>query len=343
MIFLWILLIAHFLICLILLLLRVFKVLNVEYIMILIAFFIPIWGIIMLIYKVNSDRHEERKAAKIELERPVAEEEKKSISVDSENKEIVPLSEALVVNDESTRRELMVDILYNVNSSVVVDDDEMIDKVVPLDEALVVNDTATRRALIIDVLYNNPSDYVSQLYNAKANGDTEVVHYAATALTEIQKEFDLKFQEIAERKAKNPDDEELDDEYQQVLENYISSRLLEGDALKKQLRIYSDLLEKKIEKTESKARWSLLNKKANADLKLEDTDALDKDINLMQKDWADREGMYMFKMQNAILKKDVNLIHQVIDEIHEKNIYLSSELRGLIRFWEDTDSLESIG
>ena len=51
----------------------------------------------------------------------------------------------------------------------------------------------------------------------------------------------------------------------------------------------------------------------------------------------------MFKMQNAILKKDVNLIHQVIDEIHEKNIYLSSELRGLIRFWEDTDSLESIG
>ena len=338
MIFLWIILIAHFLICLVLLALTFFKVIDVEYISIFIAFFIPVWGLLMLLFKVLSDKDQERKGVLIEIERPTAEEEKKSISIDSENKEIVPLSEALVVNDEHTRRDLMVDILYNVNNSVIVDEDEMSDSVVPLDEALVVNDTATRRALIIDVLYNNPSDYVSQLYNAKANGDTEVVHYAATALTEIQKEFDLKFQKIAERKANNPDDEELNEEYQMVLENYISSHLLEGDALKKQLRIYSELLGEKISKTSVKTRWSLLNKKANADLKLEDIEELDKDIKLMQRDYPDREGMYMFKMQSAILKKDVKLVHKIIDEINEKDIYLSSELRNLIMFWDTRTS-----
>lgn len=334
MILFWILLAAHLIICLVLFLLRAFKVLKIEYILIFIALFIPLFGIIMLFCKYFSDRNENRKGTVIEIEKLTAEEEKKSIAVDTENNEIVPLSEALVVNDESTKRGLMVDILYNVNNSIMVDDDELNKDVVPLDEALVVNDTATRRALIMDVLYSNPGDYITQLYNAKANGDTEVVHYAATALAEIQKEYDLKFQDIAERKAKSKNDKELDEEYQNVLESYISSRLLEGDALKKQLRIYSDLLEKKLEDKQVKGRWSLLYKKADADLQLCDTNALDEDIRLMQEEWPDREGMFMYKIKNAILKKDVNLVRSIIEEIKEKNIYLSSELRNLIRLWE---------
>ena len=153
-------------------------------------------------------------------------------------------------------------------------------------------------------------------------------------MAEIQKDFDLKFQDIAERKSENPEDEKLEEEYLTVLENYISSRLLEGEALKKQLRIYSDLLDKKLQRTDIKGRWTILNKKANADLKLEDSVALEEDVRLMQNDWPDREGMFMFKMQNAILKKDVNLIHSIIKEIKDKNVYLSSELRSVIRFWE---------
>lgn len=333
MIIFWILLAVHVLICFILLMLRVFKVLKCEYILIWVSLIIPLFGVIMLIAKVVSDKHQDRKGSKIEIEKLVAEEEKKSISVDTESNEIVPLSEALVVNDETTRRDLMVDILYNVNSSVIVEEDEN-DDVVPLEEALVVNDTATRRALIIDVLYSNPNDFITQLYNAKANGDTEVVHYAATALAEIQKEFDLKFQSIEERRALDPDNKEIEDEYQALLENYISSHLLEGDALRKQLKIYSDLLAQKLDDTKKKGRWTLLNKKANADLKLADIQALDEDIRIMQEEWPDREGMYMFKMQSAILKKDSELVKNIIKEIKEKNVYLSSELRSLISFWE---------
>ena len=332
--YLLILLGAHLLICLILLILRLVKVLKCDYILIFISLFIPVWGVLMLLLKVVSDINENRKAKKIEVERPTAEEDKKSISISSDDKDIVPLSEALVVNDETTRRDLMVDILYNVNQSIVVDDDELMEKIVPIEEALVVNDTATRRALIIDVLYSNPGDFITQLHNAKANGDTEVVHYAATALAEIQKEFDLKFQSIAERKALHPDDKKLDDEYRNLLENYINSHLLEGDGLKKQLRIYSDLLDKKLDNYNVKGRWSIVNKKADADLKLQDTDALDEDIRLMQNEWPDREGVYMFKMQSAILKKDIKLIRSIIDEIKEKNIHMSAELRNLIGFWE---------
>ena len=294
------------------LILRIVRVLKYDYASIFITFLIPIWGALFMVLKRHSDKHEERDRKPIDVERPTTEAEKKSIPVDEEGEEIVPLSEAMVINDEDTKRDMMLDILYNINKSIVVDDDELKEKVVPLEEALVVNDTATRRSLIIDVLYTNPSDYVSQLYEAKSNGDTEIVHYAATALAEIQKDFDLRFQELAEKKARHPKDDSIDKDYQKVLEDYIGSGLLEGDALKKQLQNYSDLLGEQLKKKETGGRWALLNKKSNADLKLKDIEALDKDIEMMAEGWPDREGLYMFKMQSAILKRDSSLIRSIV-------------------------------
>lgn len=336
-------LIAHFLVCTILLILRFCKVIKCEYITIYIAYFIPLWGLVMLMFKRQSDREEDRKGEVIEVEKPKADEDKKSVVVDTEREDVVPLAEALIVNDKATRREMMMDVLYNINRSIVVDEDELKEKIVPLEEALVVNDTATRRALIIDVLYSNPSDYISQLYDAKSNGDTEVVHYAATALTEIQKEFDLQFQDIMERKLKDPENKEIDTEYQMVLENYISSGLLTGDALTNQLRRYSKLLEGKLEENEAKGRWTLLNKKANADLKIGDTEALDMDVAMMIDEYPEREGGYMFKLQSAVLKRDYGLIKKIIEEIKDNNIYMSAELRSVVTYWVGRTEEEQVG
>ncbi|MCR4691970.1 MAG: hypothetical protein K5739_11555 [Lachnospiraceae bacterium] len=314
--------------------LRYSRILRCEYISVFIALFVPVWGPLMLLGKELSDRHNMRPAEVIELERPTAEEEKKSIRVEENAKDIIPLSEALVINDETTRRDMMMDILYNINKSIVVDQDDMNRKVVPLEEALVVNDTATRRELIIDVLYKNPGDYVSQLYEAKSGGDTEIVHYAATALAEIRKDFDKKFQSIHHRMQEDPENERLEAEYEKLLEDYISCGLLEGEALKKQLRIYSDLLEKDIEKGRTAGRWTLLNKKAVTDQKLGDAAALDRDIRLMEEQWPDRERVYLYRMQSAILKKDSGKIRQIIDTMKEKHIHLSPELKSLVGFWE---------
>lgn len=333
----WILIffILHIIVCTVVLCLRILRILKCGYINIFIAFFVPVWGMVMLIRKRYSDKHSEREGEEIDARMPTAEFEKKSIPIDQDEKDIVPLAEALAVNDSVTRRDIMMDILYSVNKSIVVENDDLKEKVVPLEEALVVNDTATRRNLIIDVLYSNPSEYVAQLNDAKENKDTEVVHYAATALAEIQKDFDLKFHDIMLRKAEDPDDEATDNEYQVLLENYIASGLLEGDALRNQLRNYSDLLDRKISRKETKGRWTLLNKKADADLKLRDAKALDKDVVLMSKRWPEHENVYMYKMQSAMLKKDSRRIREIIKEIRDKNIYLSAELRGLVQFWDE--------
>ncbi len=326
--------VIHYCICITLLVLRILTKIHSEFTTLFIAFFIPVWGLIFLLYKHKSDKHSERQSEPITIGRPVADEEKKSVSVEQDDSNIVPLAEAIAINDRATKRDMMLDVLFDINKSIVVDEDDIRERIVPLEEALVVNDTATRRALIIDVLYSNPSDFVSQLFDAKANGDTEVVHYAATALTEIQKDFDLKFKDIMNRRADKPNNDELDLEYMKLLEKYISSGLLEGDGLKNQLRNYSRLISDELKKENVKGRWALANKKANADLQLKDVSEFDKDIEYMMERWPEREGTYMFRMQGAILKKDKGLIEEIISQIKEKNIYLSSELRSLIRFWD---------
>ena len=323
----------HLAVCLLLLLLRIIGVAKYEYIGLLIALLLPVWGVLILFLKAYSDRHRNRAAAALELKQMHAEETMQSIQTEEQGSEAVPLNEALIVNDNATRRQMMRDILYEVNRNIVEDPDDSSDMTVPLEEAMIVNDSATRRTLLIEALYSNPADYVPQLFDAKSNEDTEVVHYAATALTEIQKHYDLQFQALARRRSANPEDGKLDDEYQTLLEKYIASGLLKGDGLRTQLRAYSDLLGKKLRQPEVRGRWSLLNKKAGADLRLGDADALDWDVAQMAEEWADRENYWIFRIESAILRRDAETIQKLLTELKQKNIYMSQKLRSVIDFW----------
>ncbi len=323
----------HFGICLLLLFLRMQESTKYEYSSILISALIPFFGVLLLLERRYSDRHRDREAAKLEVEHMHAEEEKKSISPDTDEREVIPLNEALVVNDNKTRRRMMMDIMYDVNRSINRDPDETHGMTVPLEEAMIVNDSATRRALLIDVLYANPADYISQLFDAKANEDTEVVHYAATALTEIQKDYDTRFQDLARRREESPGDPRLEEEYRALLESYIRSGLLKGDGLRASLRQLSSLLGSRLLRPDTRGKWSLVNRKAETDLQLGDAEALRQDVEMMCLRWPDRENTYLYRIHLAALQKDAKEIQRVIAELKEKEIYLSPGLRSIIRFW----------
>jgi hypothetical protein len=70
--------------------------------------------------------------------------------------------------------------------SVSVDDKKVVADAVPIEEALVVNSARERRQIIMDVLNDNPVEYIQFLQKAGNNEDTEVVHYAVTAMVEIE-------------------------------------------------------------------------------------------------------------------------------------------------------------
>ena len=327
--------ILHILACLLCLLLTKLRVLKSDGIDVFIMFFIPVFGLGNLLIHAWFRWDEERQAKELELARlKIDDLVQKSIVLgdNSETDEVVPLSEAFAVNDAGTQRLIMKEALVDMNTSIQIEEDEVQEKVVPLQEALLLNDSHTKRELVMDVLYTNPSGYLPQLSQARENDDSEVVHYAVTALVEIQKEFDLQFQALAKEMEKKPEDESLLRRHQRLLERYLSSGLLEGSRRDAQLRTYLDVLKKRIAKNEESL--SLWIKKADADMLLLNLDDLRADAEKMIAFRPENEQGYLYLLKYYVLMKKPEGVQEVIRMTEQRGVYLSAEGRNEIAFWK---------
>lgn len=327
-------LIIHIFACLLCGLLTRLRVLKSTYIDVFILFFIPVFGLSFLLIRSRSCRNAQRQAKELELGRlQIDDRVQKSVIVanNSETDDVVPLSEAFAVNNSGTQRVIMKEALVDMDSIVSVEEDAVQEKVVPLQEALLINDSHTKRELIMDVLYTNPSGYVPQLSQARENTDSEVVHYAVTALVEIQKKFDLQFQAISQELAENPEDESLLRRYQRLLEQYLSSGLLEGSRRDAQLRNYVEVLKKRLSKNEESL--SLWIKKADADMILQNLEDLRTDAEKMIAFRSENEQGYLYLLKYYVLRKDPEGVKRLIQLTDQRKIYLSAEGRSELAFW----------
>lgn len=218
-----------------------------------------------------------------------------------------------------------------IHRSIIMDEDPVEDRVVPLEEALLINDPSTRRELMMEIMYGNPDDYVRQLKGARMNDDTEVVHYAVTALTELQKEYDLKFQELDWEMEKNPKSRDILDRYLELLNRYLASGIPEGSERDLKLRTYSNMLEKKLE--EEKDNLMLWKRKAEADLQIGEYELANEEIRKILEKWEKNETGYLLLIQyySAILNRAG--IDKTLAVLEKKRIHLSPEGRQTVRFW----------
>ena len=81
-----------------------------------------------------------------------------------------------------------------LHRSIRVEDRAGTAATVPLEEALILDTAEQRRKLILSVLTEDPVQYYDLLQQARMNDDSEVVHYAATAMAQISKQTDLALQ-----------------------------------------------------------------------------------------------------------------------------------------------------
>ena len=101
-------------------------------------------------------------------------------------------------------------------------------EVVPLEEALLVNDTSVRHELMLTILHKNPADYLSLLQKASKSDDTEVTHYATTAMMEILTEYEKNMQ-LFEKRYQTDHGPELLKEYILFCNEFVNAKLLPGN------------------------------------------------------------------------------------------------------------------
>ncbi len=286
-------LIIHIIICILVYFLMRVDLLKSSSGIMPLVWFVPVWGIGALLVLEIRSRGKQEAYEEVGIEK-------------------------LKINDE-------------IHRSILIEEDPMEGRIVPLEEALLLNDHSTRRDLMMDVMYSNPGDYVEQLQEARMNDDTEVVHYAVTALVELQKSYDLRFQELEHEMEQKPDSMELINEYLDLIERYLESGLLEGNARAAQLQRYIRLLEKKINAAPD--AMVLYVKRADACLQVGEYDAAYRNIETLLEKWPGDEKGYLLLIRYFSANKDRKGISQVLTMIEQRAVYLSPKGRGVVEFW----------
>ena len=216
--------------------------------------------------------------------------------------------------------------------SVTIDEKMTAANTVPIEEALVINSTRERRSIIMDVLNDNPKEYIEFLQKAGNNEDTEVVHYAVTAMVEISKENDYKLQDFERQHAKDPEDITVLAGYTDFLWSCLSQNLMQGQVEVMNRELFLDLMEKKMAlETPSVTDFRRM---VENDLRRKNYTSASAHLRQMQTLYPDGEIYYLCRLDYLASLGRGEDIKQLIQEINKKHIYLSSATKEVLAFWE---------
>ena len=216
--------------------------------------------------------------------------------------------------------------------SITVDETKIAANTVPIEEALVVNSPRERRTIIMDVLNDNPKEYIEFLQKAGNNEDTEVVHYAVTAMVEISKENDYKLQQFDTQHNQNPEDVGILEDYTEFLWSCLSQKLMQGQVEVLNRVLFSDLMKKKMAlRTGTVTDYQ---RAVENDLHRKDYAQASDLLKEMKALYSDNEVYYLSRLNYLAALGRGEEIKQLRKELENKSVYLSSATKGVLAFWE---------
>lgn len=213
------------------------------------------------------------------------------------------------------------------------DEDRLSGSTVSMEEALIVNTPKERRALIMDILNDNPRAYVEFLKMAGNNDDTEVVHYAVTAMAQIAKENEQTLWELEQKYAQNPDDPRQLAAYCGFLWHCLEQGLMQGQVERMNRNLFDTLVQKKMCLGPAVAddylhciqnSMALKNYTAAAAC-LENALAL----------WPRSEDFLIQKIQYLADLERGEELQALLRRLEQKDLYLTAKVKEVIAFWKD--------
>ena len=223
----------------------------------------------------------------------------------------------------------------DIYKSVHIKPDDAAKEIIPVEESLLINSAAKRRKLLLDVLNLGVDGYVPSLRLAGRNDDTEVVHYAVTALVELRKDYDQRLDEMDRRLENSRRTGDLIREYIALVEEYLNSGLPEGEGLKSTCRLYDQLLSEAMTVSRNaKERADLLCKRVECALSMREYNvAAVLADQLIALEPEDQTG-YLLKIYCCSALKDRNGIDKAIRKLLTNHVFLSEEGKKSIAFWQ---------
>jgi len=204
---------------------------------------------------------------------------------------------------------------------------------VPLEEALIVSDKKSTRKLLLDVLRENSEDSLSTIFKAVEHKDSEVSHYAATAISDIINEFKKREKQLREKYNKDKRNREICNEYANYLFDFLSQRILSTV----EQRFYCDLFEKLVitmeEYLPSEISGELYNKLVSILLDLGENE---KGKTWVEKALVNNENeleSYKAGLKYYYVNNDRNKFLLLMEKLKKSDVLLDHDTLEMIRFF----------
>ena len=209
-----------------------------------------------------------------------------------------------------------------LHRSIRVENREDAASTVPLEEALLLDSAEQRRKLILSVLTDDPVQYYDLLEQARLNDDSEVVHYAATAMAQISKQADTALQRHAARFAAA------------ALEASLALGLAQGRAAQLQRQQLERLLKMQMANQPKEEQYGLGCRLAKVQLELAEYAAAEQTLAELTARWPVRETPWLLRLRSAAARKDGAELARWLVEMERAQVYLSAAGRREVDFWK---------
>lgn len=207
--------------------------------------------------------------------------------------------------------------------------------IVPVDDILLLNDTSTRRKMLIDVLKEQTIWQIGTLETALQNEDSETVHYAAAALTEMRRKLQLQLQDLSVKYEENKQDIDVLKAYAEVLKKYLESALLDKRTYLKYSYTYSFVLESLLDSYQDEAVYFV--QKINCELANQAYEKAAQYCQRFHEAHPDSDQPYVLTMKLYYTVRDYAGFTAELDRLKSSSVKISHDTLILIRYWSNLE------
>lgn len=203
---------------------------------------------------------------------------------------------------------------------------------VPLEDSLNYSDNKSKRAYLIYILKKDFVGHIKGLKKAIKSQDTETSHYAASALMEIRKQFEILLTNTGEEYQKNKDDISAIQEYVNTLKKYLKSGLADKIDYYNYLEKYSEILSELLSRHIKDEVYFV--DKINCDLELRDYESAEDFGKRFFEYFPNSEKPFLALMKVYYLSRNVKSFANISKVLKHRKIGLTEYGEDVIKFWE---------
>ena len=221
------------------------------------------------------------------------------------------------------------DLLYTVQNTI-----ECKKEIIPFEEVLLINADTEKRKDVLYLLKENPLRYITLLQLALKDEDTETVHYASSAISEINRKINLDLQKYnAQYKAQKEDEDFLED-YLKLIQTCMNTGLLDQQNLLKYKDLEEEIIKKLINKYPKSKHYSNL-----CDIYIQQKDITKlKSISREFLEFEKVEESFIARLQYYFLKKDIKGFKEIMTQFKQSELILSHQGMEHIKFWMEAEN-----